>query len=40
MSTAVATQPIYHTVTWGKHTWVCINPRCDGYHHVFCSCEH
>jgi hypothetical protein len=39
MSSAVATHPIYHTVTWGSHTWVCIHPLCDGSHHVFVACE-
>jgi|KBSMisStandDraft_5_1062788.scaffolds.fasta_scaffold103501_3 hypothetical protein len=40
MSTAVATQPIHHTITWGTSTWVCTNPYCDGTHHVYSSCEH
>ena len=42
MSTAVATKPIstpiVHKITWGRHTWVCINIHCDGYHHVYASC--
>ena len=32
--------PDHHTITWGHFTWLCINPLCDGYHHVFCSCAH
>lgn len=43
MSTAVATkpisQPITHKVTWGRFTWVCVHPYCDGYHHVYVACE-
>lgn len=35
---AIAHTAIYHTITWGSSTWVCIHPHCDGKHHVFCSC--
>lgn len=38
MSTAVATKPIQHTISWGLSRWVCIHPHCDGYHHVFVRC--
>lgn len=38
MSTAVATRPIHHTITWGRYSWVCIHPHCDGYHHVYVPC--
>ena len=31
MSTAVATKPIQHTISWGLSRWVCIHPHCDGY---------
>jgi len=48
MSTAVATRPatstkgisIVHKITWGKSTFVCIHPYCDGTHHVYVSCAH
>jgi len=44
MSTAVATKPINtglpieHKISWGKSTWVCVHPYCDGSHHVYVSC--
>lgn len=42
MSTAVAQPkvglPITHKITWGTHTWVCINPYCNGYHHYYVPC--
>jgi hypothetical protein len=42
MSTAVAikseTRPITHKISWGRSTWVCVHPYCDGSHHVYVSC--
>lgn len=45
MSTAVAEKPtigmpITHKISWGRFTWVCVHPYCDGSHHVYVRCEH
>lgn len=45
MSTAIADRPIEqqqvrHTVVLGNTRFWCIQPHCDGKHHVMCSCGH